>query len=95
MKLIILTLLLTVLLSGCVESDPLAGNTYEGPDGDIIRFFDDGKMHYTKANGVGASGTYFIEDNRVYFNAFFWSGDADIWENGLHSDGEIYVFIDQ
>jgi outer membrane lipoprotein SlyB len=34
MKILLIALLLTaVMMSGCVESDPLAGTTYEGPEG--------------------------------------------------------------
>lgn len=88
-------LVFVLLCSGCVESEELAGNTYEGPDGDIIRFFEDGKMHYTNSRGTGATGTYTIEDGRVYFNAVRWTWDADIQANGLHNDGDIYVLVEQ
>lgn len=96
MKLLLIALLGAVILfSGCVESDPLTGKTYEGPGGDIIRFFEDGKMHYTDDEGLGALGTYTIEGNRVYYDARFWTGDAEIQENELHFGLDVYVLVDQ
>ncbi len=95
MKIILIALLLAVLFSGCVESNPLSGNTYIGPDGDIIRFFEDGKMHYTTAKGMGITGTYFIEENRVYFNTFYHGGDAEIMDTELHFGADVYVLIEQ
>ncbi len=98
-KILLIGLLLAaVMFSGCVENDTLAGNTYEGPDGEIVRFFDDGKAHCTKSNGVGALGAYTIEDNRVYVNCVFITWDADITDNGnrlIDNDGDVFVLDEQ
>ena len=92
---IISSLLFCVIMcSGCLENDILAGNTYNGPEGEIIRFFDDGKVHCTKSTGSGALGVYTIEDERVYLNCVFITWDADITDNGnrlIDSDGDVFV----
>ena len=98
MKILLIALLLMVIiLSGCVESNTLAGNTYKGPDGDTVRFFDDGKMHYTDHRGDGSLGVYTIEENRVYYNAGFWSWSADIVGDELinDDDGDTYIMVKQ
>jgi hypothetical protein len=97
MRIILFVLLILVLaITGCVDENKLAGETYEGPDGDTIRFFDDGKMHYTSPKGTGSLGVYSIEEGRVYFNAAFWTWSADIMEGELiDNDGDIYVLVEQ
>lgn len=97
MKIILFMLLFAVvLMSGCTEKNELAGNTYTGPDGDTVRFFDDGKMHYTSPTGTGSLGAYTIEEGRVYFNAAFWTWSADIMEEELiDNDGDVYVLVEQ
>jgi len=79
MRIILFMLLVAVILmSGCTEKNELAGNTYTGPDGDMIRFFEDWKMHYTNPKGSGSMGVYTIEENRVYIDCVFYTWDADI-----------------
>jgi hypothetical protein len=99
MKIILFVLLFAVvLMSGCTDKNELAGNTYTGPDGEIIRFFDDGKVHCTKSTGAGALGVYTIEDNRVYLNGVFVAWDADITDNGtrlIDRDGDAFVLNEQ
>ena len=99
MKIILFLLLVAVvLLSGCTEKNELAGNIYTGPDGEIIRFFDDGKVHCTKSTGTGALGVYTIEDERVYISGVFVAWDADITDNGtrlIDSDGDVFVLSEQ
>ena len=98
-KIIIISVLLLFVLmcSGCLENDQLAGNTYKGPDGEIIRFFDDGnKVHCTKSTGSGALGVYTIEDSRVYINCVFLTWDADIVGDELiNKVGEEYIMVKQ
>jgi|LGVE01.1.fsa_nt_gb hypothetical protein len=97
MRIILFVLLFAVLtVSGCLNDDKLINETYEGPDGDTVRFFEDGKMHYTSPKGTGSLGVYTIEEGRVYFNAAFWTWSADIMEGELiDDDGDIYVLVDQ
>ena len=79
MRIILFMLLVAVVLMlGCTEKNELAGNTYTGPDGDMIRFFEDWKMHYTSPKGTGSLGVYTIEENRVYIDCIFYTWDADI-----------------
>ena len=88
-------MLFALLSSGCVSSDQLAGKTYEGPNGEIVRFFEDGKMHCTNEKGVGAMGEYRIEDGRMYFNAVFTTWDADIVGDTLVNGGDVFVLVEQ
>lgn len=94
MKIILFVLLFAVvLMSGCTDKNELAGNTYTGPDGDTVKFFENGKMHYTNHRGDGSMGVYTIEEGRVYYNAGFWSWDADIVGDTLvnDNDGDTYI----
>ena len=95
MKIILFAIMVMVLfVTGCVDDNKLAGNTYKGPDGDLITFFDDGTMHYVSAGGSGESlGTYKIENGRVYFTAGFWSWSADIMDDELIDDDDVYTKI--
>ena len=99
MRIILFVLLVAVvLMSGCTEKNELAGNTYTGPDGEIIRFFDDSKVHCTKSTGAGAMGVYTIEDERVYISGVFVAWDADISDSGtrlIDSDGDVFVISEQ
>ena len=96
MKILLSVLLLAaVMFSGCVESDQLAGTTYEGPEGEILRFFDDGKMHCVNEKGRESMGEYRIEDGRMYFTAGFLSWSADIIGDTLVNGGDVFIKIDQ
>ena len=99
MRIILFMLLVAVvLMTGCTEKNELEGNTYTGPDGEIIRFFDDGKVHCTKSTEGGALGVYTIEDNRVYLNGVFVAWDADITDNVtrlIDRDGDVFVLSEQ
>ncbi len=97
-KIIIISALLffTLMCSGCLENDTLAGSTYVGPDGATLRFFDDGKVHCMKSTGTGALGVYTIEDSRVYINCVFLTWDADIVGDELiNKVGEEYIMVKQ
>ena len=94
MKIILFVLLFAVvLMSGCTDKNELAGNTYTGPDGDTVRFFEDWKMHYTNPKGSGSMGVYTIEDERVYIDCIFYTWDADIVGDTLvnDNDGDTYI----
>ena len=93
--LFIALLLAAVMFSGCVESDQLAGTTYEGPEGEILRFFDGGKMHCVNEKGRESMGEYRIEDGRMYFTAGFLSWSADIIGDTLVNGGDVFIKIDQ
>lgn len=85
-----------VLISGCTDKNELEGNTYTGPDGAMIRIFENGKMHYTSPGGAGSLGVYTIEEDRAYFDCVFYTWDADIINDTLvNDDGETYIMTRQ
>lgn len=64
-KILIISLILTSLFSGCISDNK--GTTYSYSDGSNFTLFDDGTAYiYIASLNVGYSGTYRINNSELY-----------------------------